>query len=142
MKNTAENPSAADPPKATRIPIDQTRFLKKTNASLKRIERRSLFILSIIGVGGWLFSREVGLSLIIGGFLAMLHFRSLHRMFQKRILFPSAWLKTKFIYSISLFFMVCFFFWAIHWESISNITVITGFLLTTGAVFWESTRRT
>ncbi|GEM_PF-2516522 len=146
MKEQAENPSAENPPKSagappTRIPIDRARFLEKTNASLKRIERRSLLILSVIGLGGWFFSKDMGLSLLIGGILAMVHFRSLQRMFQKRILFPAAWLKTKFIYSVSLFLMVCFFFWAIQWQAIASTVVITGFLLTSGAVFWESTRR-
>lgn len=141
MKNKAENPSAEHPPKAARIPIDRERFLKKTNTSLKKIERSSLLILCVMGLGGWFFSKEMGLSLLIGGFLATLHFRSLHRMFQKRILFPKALLKTKFIYSVNLFFMVCFFFWAIQWESITTSALVTGFLLTTGSVFWESTRQ-
>ncbi len=140
MKNPAESPSVENPPMAARTPIDRGRFLEKTNASLRKIERTSLLILIVIGLGGWFFSKEMGLSLLIGGFLAMLHFRSLHRMFQKRILFPKAWLKTKFIYSASLFFMVCFFFWVIQWEAITRTALITGFLLASGAVFWESTR--
>lgn len=142
MKTTAENPSAEHTPKAAHIPIDRERFLKKTNTSLKKIERTSLLILSVMGLGGWFFSKETGLSLLIGGFLATLHFRSLHRMFQKRILFPKVLLKTKFIYSTSLFFMVGFFFWAIQWEAITTSVLVTGFLLTSGAVFWESTRQT
>ncbi|NOY83989.1 MAG: hypothetical protein GXO96_04040 [Nitrospirae bacterium] len=136
-----KNPAAEKPPKATRIPIDRARFLEKTNTSLKKIERTSLLILLVISLGGWFFSKETGLSLLIGGFLAMLHFRSLHRMFQKRILFPKQWLKTKFIYSVGLFFILCFFFWVIQWEGITRSGIITGFLLSTGAIFWESTRK-
>jgi len=140
MTDEAESPETSAPRKATRIPIDRERFLEKTDSALKRIERRALFILTVIGLAGWFFSKEMGLSLLLGGFLATLHFRSLHRMFQKRILHPARWLKTKFIYSLSLFLMVCFFFWAIQWQSINTSAVITGFLLTTGSVFWESTR--
>ncbi len=136
-----KNPAAEKPPKATPIPIDRARFLEKTNISLKKIERSSLLIVLVISLGGWLLSKETGLSLLIGGFLAMVHFRSLHRMFQKRILFPREWLKTKFIYSVGLFFIVCFFFWVIQWEGITRSAIITGFLLSTGAVFWESTRK-
>ncbi len=135
-----KNPAAEKPPKAARIPIDRKRFLEKSNTSLKKIERTSLLILVTMGLGGWFFSKEMGLSLLVGGFLAMLHFRSLHRMFQKRILFPKNWLKTKFIYSVGLFFMLCFFFWVIQWEGITRSAIITGFLLASGAVFWESTR--
>ncbi len=142
MKEKEEGPSAAHPPEVRRIPVDRERFLEKSRTSLKKIERMSLLILTLSSTGALLFSKEMGLSCAIGGFLSMLHFRSLHRMFQKRHTHPAAALKTRFIYSVMLFFITGFFFWASERQGISTTGLVTGFILTTGAVFLESSRRT
>ena len=149
MKETREGSLVAQPPRVRRIPtgtrcagIDQVHFLEKSNASLKKIERVSLLIVCLSSAGAFFFSKEMGLSSVIGGFLSMLHFRSLHRMFQKRVTHPAATLRTRFIYSVTLFFITGFFFWAVRHQGISTPGLVTGFLLTTGAVFLESSRRT
>ncbi len=128
--------------KAESAPFDREDFLKKSNASLKRIEGMSLLILSVSGALAFLLFKEMSLSILIGGGFAMMHFRGLHRMFQKRVLDPPAWLKTKFIYSSTLFLLICLFFWVIDLAAIQESGVIAGFSLMTGGIFFDSIRRT
>ncbi len=133
--------SEGDHRKSGAIPFDRNQFLLKTNASLKRIERGSLLLLLIGGGLGFFVSKIVGLSLVLGGVLAMLHFRSLHRLFQMRVLNPAGWLKTKFIYSVTLFFMICFFFWVIQSKEVNSTSVVAGFVLMTGSIFFDTSRQ-
>ncbi len=136
MHQTVDDSSPPVPPR-----IDHDRFLSQSNASLKRIERTSLLILGLGGGIGFAFFGNTGFSFILGGLLAMLHYRSLHRMFQKRILDPPARLKTQFTYSLTLFLMICFFFWIIQDVSINTSGVVIGFFLMSGAVVFESSQR-
>ncbi|MFQ5598545.1 MAG: ATP synthase subunit I [Nitrospiria bacterium] len=120
--------------------IDRDRFLSRSNAALHRIERNSLMILGGGALTGFLFSRSIGLSLLIGGLMGMLHFRSLHRMFQRRILDPASKHKSQFIYGLKLFLMIGVFFWAIQWKEIRSLAVIAGFFLMAASVLLESKR--
>ncbi len=141
MTTNSGRPEMDDPVKASAVPFNREQFLLKTNASLKRIERASLILLCLQGGVGFFISKTAGMSLLLGGSLAALHFRSLHRMFQMRVLAPKAWLKTKFIYSVSLFLLISFFFWGIQWEKINTHQVVVGFFLMTGSVFFDTTRK-
>ncbi|MBN4054289.1 ATP synthase subunit I [Nitrospira defluvii] len=127
-----------DPPPST--PINREQFLTRSNAVLYRIERHSLLILGIAALAAFLYSRGLGLSLLVGGLMGMAHFRSLHRLFQKRMLDPSKKLNINFFYGVKLFLMVGLFFWAIQWKEISSWVMIAGFFLTTGSVLLESKR--
>ncbi len=119
-------------------PIDREQFLKKSNALLQRVERISLLILALGSLGLLLFSKALGLSLLIGGCMGIAHFRSLHRMFQKRVLYPEAKIKSQFLYGLTLFMIVGVFFWAIDQVMFSPPVIIAGFFLTTGSVLLES----
>ncbi|MFQ5589053.1 MAG: ATP synthase subunit I [Nitrospiria bacterium] len=141
MTTATDRPATDDPARDQASPFDRDLFLLKSNATLKQIERTSLVIL-VVGVSlGFLISKKVGSSLSFGGGLAMLHFRSLHRMFQKRVLDPPSWLKTKFIYSVTLFLMIFVFFWVIQWQAISTTSVVLGFLLMTGSFLFDTSRQ-
>lgn len=122
-------------------PIDREQFLTRSNAVLYRIERNSILILGIAALAAFLYSRGLGLSLLVGGVMGMAHFRSLHRLFQKRMLDPSAKLNSNFFYGVKLFFMVGLFFWTTQWKEISSWVMIAGFFLITGSVLLESKRR-
>ena len=89
---------------------------------------------------GFLLIKPVGVSLIFGGILGMYHFRSLHRMFQRRIIDPAARLNSQFYYSLKLFTMVALFFWAVQSSTIRPPFVIIGFLLTTAAILLDGKR--
>lgn len=126
---------------ATRSEIDPKKFLKKSNAILRRIEKHSLLILAACGVATLFVFGNFGVSLIIGGLLGMFNFRSLHRMFQKQIIDPLSKKKQQLLYSLKLFLIVGLFFWILQWESASVLGIITGFFMITGAVFLESMRK-
>jgi len=122
-------------------PVDREQFLIRSHAVLRRIEKKS-FILTVAGsLFVLLFSRHYGLSLFLGGLLGMGHFRSLHRMFEKRILDPASKYKSHFYYGLKIFIMTAFYFWAIQWELIRSWGVIAGFFLMTGSVLLGPTQR-
>lgn len=117
--------------------LDREQFLKKSDALLKRVERISLLILALGSLGLLFFSKVFGLSLLFGGCLGIIHFRSLHRMFQKRILHPESKVKQQFLYGMTLFLIVGVFFFAIERARLNTPMVIAGFFLITGAVVLE-----
>ncbi len=118
--------------------LDRGQFLKKSNALLKRVEGISLLILALGSLALLFFSKVFGLSLLIGGCLGIAHFRSLHRLFQQRILHPESKVKSQFLYGMTLFLIVGVFFWAIDRAMFSTPVVVAGFFLMTGAVVLES----
>jgi hypothetical protein len=121
--------------------IDPKKFLARSNAVLRRIEKHSLLILAACGIATLFVFGNFGASLIIGGLLGMFNFRSLHRKFQQQILDPLSKKKHQFAYSLKLFLIVGLFFWIIQWESASVPGIITGFFMITSAVFLESMRK-
>ncbi len=121
--------------------IDREQFLTKSNALLRRMEISSALIVVIGSLSMLIFSRPYSLSLLLGGLLGMGHFRSLHRMFQKRMLDPSAKHKTHFFYGLKLFFMVGCYFWAVQWDLIRSWGVIAGFFLMSASVLLGPRRR-
>src|SRR3569832_1414798 len=116
-------------------PIAPDRFLTRTNASLRRIERNGLDILALVGLVTVVFFGSFGASLLIGGRFGMFNFRSLHRMFQKRVLKPERQKREQFFYSLKVFVMIGLFFWIIQWESASVFGIIVGFFMITYLVF-------
>ncbi len=118
--------------------LDREQFLKKSNALLQRVERISLMILASGSLLLLVVSKPFSLSLFIGGCMGITHFRSLHRMFQKRILYPKSKAKSQFLYGLSLFLIIGIFFWAIDQTMISTPVLIAGFFLMTSAVLLES----
>jgi hypothetical protein len=135
--NTARSPHVRpDPP-----PLDRDHFMKKTNAALRRIERNALLILAIVGLVTLLFFGSFGASLLVGGLFGMFNFRSLHRMFQRRVVSPERMKKEQFFYSLKLFFMIGLFFWIIQWESASVFGIIIGFFMITTSVLLETQRK-
>lgn len=122
-------------------PFDREQFLTRSNQALHRIERNGLIILAVIGVITLLFFGAFGASLMIGGVLGMVNFRSLHRMFQRRRIDPSRRHREQFVYSVKLFFIVGLFFYILQWKEISVAGVLIGFFLITSAVFMETLRK-
>lgn len=122
-------------------PVDRELFLGRTNAALRRIERNGLLILVLVGVITVLFFGSFGASLFIGGLFGMFNFRSLHRMFQRRVIDPDRQKKEQFFYSLKLFFMIGLFFWIIQWESASVFGIIVGFFMITASVLLETQRK-
>lgn len=122
-------------------PIDRDLFLTRTNASLRRIERNGLVILALVGLVTVVFFGSFGASLLIGGLFGMFNFRSLHRMFQKRVLKPELQKKEQFLYSLKVFVMIGLFFWIIQWESASVFGIIIGFFMITTSVLLETQRK-
>jgi len=122
-------------------PLDRVLFLEKSNALLQRVERISLLVLVLGSLGFLLFSKGFGLSLLIGGCMGIAHFRSLHRMFQQRILHPKSKTKRQFLYGLTLFLIVGVFFWGTERAMLSTPVVIAGFFLTTGSVLIESRQK-
>ena len=116
-------------------PIDPDRFLTRTNASLRRIERNGLVILALVGLVTVVFFGSFGASLLIGGLFGMFNFRSLHRMFQKRVLKPERQKREQFFYSLKVFVMIGLFFWIIQWESASVYGFFVCFFMITYLVF-------
>jgi hypothetical protein len=132
----ARSPRPAAPP-----PVDRELFMGRTNAALRRIERNALLILALVGVITLLFFGSFGASLLIGGLFGMFNFRSLHRMFQQRVIEPDRQKKEQFFYSLKLFFMIGLFFWIIQWESASVFGIIIGFFMITTSVLLETQRK-
>ncbi|TAJ97318.1 MAG: ATP synthase subunit I, partial [Candidatus Manganitrophaceae bacterium] len=128
---------AASSPK----PIDRERFLAQSNQALRRIERNGLIILAVVGVITVLFFGAFGASLMIGGVLGMFNFRSLHRMFQRRLIDPTRRHKEQLFYSLKLFLIVAVFFYIIQWQAISVAGLLIGFFMITSAVFMETLRK-
>ena len=128
--------SSTAPPK-----IDLDRFLKKSNATLYRIEKTGLIILAVTALIAYFFYRQTGLSLLLGGCLGMFHFRALHRMSQRRIIVPKSRLNAQFFYSLKLFLMIALFFWVTGQGAVSTPLVIAGFFLTTASVLIDGKRR-
>jgi hypothetical protein len=122
-------------------PVDRDLFMAKTNAALRRIERNALVILTVVGLVTLLFFGSFGASLLVGGFFGMFNFRSLHRMFQRRVVSPERKKKEEFFYSLKLFFMIGLFFWIIQWKSASVFGIIIGFFMITGSVLIETQRK-
>ena len=135
-RDKARSPSRPAPP-----PIDRDLFMAKTNASLRRIERNALVILTAVGLVTLLFFGSFGASLLVGGLFGMFNFRSLHRMFQRRVVSPERQKKEEFFYSLKLFFMIGLFFWIIQWESASVFGIIIGFFMITSSVLIETQRK-
>lgn len=131
-------PPAAD---SSPRPIDRERFLAQSNQALRRIERNGLIILAIVGVITLLFFGTFGASLMIGGVLGMFNFRSLHRMFQRRLIDPDRRHKAQLVYSLKVFFIVAVFFYIIQWNQISVAGLLIGFFMITSAVFMETLRK-
>lgn len=129
------------PPPPERPPIDRELFRVRSDAALHRIERRALLILAGSGLLTLLFFGSFGASFLIGGLFGMFNFRSLHRMFQRRILDPSRRRKEQLFYSLKLFFLIGLFFWVIRWKSASPFGILIGFFMITASVFWETTRK-
>lgn len=129
--------AAASSPK----PIDRERFLAQSNQALRRIERNGLIILAIVGVITLLFFGSFGASLMIGGVLGMFNFRSLHRMFQRRLIDPDRRHKAQLVYSLKVFLIVAVFFYIIQWNQISIAGLLIGFFMITSAVFVETLRK-
>ena len=125
-------------PKPFGQPIDREKFLRESNALLRRVELISFLMLAIGSLMLLFYSRIFGLSLLIGGCMGIAHFRSLHRMFQKRTIHPEDKEKSQFLYGLTLFFIVGVFFWAIDRVMLDTAVVIAGFFLTTGSVLLES----
>ncbi|MFQ5543763.1 MAG: ATP synthase subunit I [Nitrospiria bacterium] len=136
--NTSENENNASTRGKTLSKVDRDRFIQKSNATLYRIERNSLFILGISGLTAFFFFKAFWLSILVGGLLGMVHFWSLHRMYQQRFLNPATKLRTQFLYSVKLFVVIAFFFGFQQSALISAAGMIAGFFLMTGAFFLES----
>lgn len=128
-------------PRPSPPPFDREQFLARSNQSLHRIERNGLIILAVIGVITLLFFGTFGVSLMIGGVLGMFNFRSLHRMFQRRLIDPSRRHKEQFVYSVKLFFIVGVFFYIIQWKEVSIAGILIGFFLITSSVYLETLRK-
>lgn len=126
---------------AARPPVDRELFLARSNASLHRIERAALLILGVVVLVTFLFFGSFGASLLAGGLFGMFNFRSLHRMFQRRILDPESHRKARFLYSLKLFFLVGLFFWMIQWPSVSILGIVIGFFMITTSVLFETQRK-
>ncbi|HZR47265.1 MAG TPA: ATP synthase subunit I [Candidatus Manganitrophaceae bacterium] len=122
-------------------PVDRERFLARTNAALRRIERNGLVILGLVGLVTVVFFGSFGASLLIGGLFGMFNFRSLHRMFQRRVLDPEVQKREQFFYSLKVFVMIGLFFWIIQWESASVFGIIVGFFMITTSVLLETQRK-
>lgn len=122
-------------------PIDRERFLTQSNRALRRIERNGLVLLAATGVITLLFFGAFGASMMIGGALGMFNFRSLHRMYQRRLLDPSRQRKEQLAYSLKVFLIVALFFYMIQWKAISVAGVLIGFFMITSAVFMETLRK-
>jgi hypothetical protein len=122
-------------------PFDREQFLALSNQALRRIERNGLIILAVIGVITLLFFGTFGASLMIGGVLGMFNFRSLHRMFQRRLIDPSRRRREQLAYSVKVFLIVGLFFYIIQWKEISVAGVLIGFFLMTSSVYLETLRR-
>ncbi len=122
-------------------PIDRERFLSQSNQALHRIERRGLVLLAVMGVVTLLFFGAFGASLMIGGVLGMFNFRSLHRMFQRRLIDPSRRRKEQLAYSVKVFLIVAVFFYVIQWQSVSVAGILIGFFLITSSVYLETLQR-
>ncbi|MFY9270518.1 MAG: ATP synthase subunit I [Candidatus Manganitrophaceae bacterium] len=135
------SPPAENTHRAAPLPFDRERFLSESNAALRRIERGGLLILAAVGILTLLFFGAFGASMMIGGILGMFNFRSLHRMFQRRLIDPSRQREEKLVYSLKLFLIVATFFYMIQSESVSVGGILIGFFLITGAVFLETMRR-
>lgn len=121
-------------------PIDRERFLARSNAALRRIERNALIILAVAGIVTLLFWGSLGASFLIGGLLGMFNFRGLHRMFQRRLIDPAHPKREQLFYSLKLFLIVGLFFWVIQWKSASAFGILIGFFMITTAVLLETTR--
>ena len=135
-------PTSSDRPSTRETPpFDRDLFRARSDAALRRIERRALLILAGFGILTLLFFGSFGASFIIGGLLGMFNFRSLHRMFQRRILDPSRRKKEQFFYSLKLFFLIGLFFWIIQWKSMSVFGILIGFFMITASVLVETTRK-
>ncbi len=115
--------------------------MAKTDAALLRIERNALVILALVGLATLLFFGSFGASLLVGGLFGMFNFRSLHRMFQRRVVSPERQKKEQFFYSLKLFFMIGLFFWVIQWEFASVFGIIIGFFMITTSVLLETQRK-
>lgn len=133
--NKARSPRPAPPP------IDRDQFLARTNAALRRIERSALVILALVGVVTIVFFGSFGASLLVGGLFGMFNFRSLHRMFQRRVLDAKREKKEQFFYSLKVFFLIGLFCWIIQWESASVLGIIIGFFMITTSVLLETQRK-
>lgn len=115
--------------------------MARTNAALRRIERNALMILALVGLVTFVFFGSFGASLLIGGLFGMFNFRSLHRMFQRRVIQPERQKKEQFFYSLKLFFLIGLFFWILQWKSASVLGIIIGFFMITSSVLLETQRK-
>lgn len=97
--------------------------------------------MAVIGVVTLLFFGAFGASLMIGGVLGMFNFRSLHRMFQRRLIDPSRRRKEQLAYSVKVFLIVAVFFYVIQWQAVSVAGIVIGFFLITGSVYLETLQR-
>ncbi|MBI3805246.1 MAG: ATP synthase subunit I [Nitrospirae bacterium] len=122
-------------------PFDRERFLARSNQALHRIERNELIILAAVGLITLLFFGMFGGSMMIGGVFGMFNFRSLHRMFQRRLLDPSRQKKEQLAYSLKVFLIVGLFFYIIQWQTISIAGILIGFFMITSAVVMETLRK-
>jgi hypothetical protein len=122
-------------------PIDRDQFLARTNGALRRIERSALLILALVGLVTFVFFGSFGASMLIGGLFGMANFRSLHRMFQRRVLDPKSEKKEQFFYSLKVFFLIGLFFWILQWKSASVLGIILGFFMITTSVLLETQRK-
>lgn len=128
-------------PRPSPPPFDREQFLTRSNQALHRIERNGLIILAAIGLVTLLFFGAFGASMMIGGVLGMFNFRSLHRMFQRRLIDPSRRHKEQLVYSGKVFLIVGLFFYIIQWKEISVAGILIGFFLITSSVYLETLRK-
>ena len=98
-------------------------------------------ILAVVGLITLLFFGAFGASLMIGGALGMFNFRSLHRMFQRRLIDPSRRHREQLVYSLKVFLIVAIFFYVIQWKTISIAGILIGFFMITSPVFMETLRK-
>ncbi len=128
-------------PRPSPPPIDREQFLARSNQALHRIERNGLIMLAAIGLVTLLFFGAFGASMMIGGVLGMFNFRSLHRMFQRRLIDPSRRHREQLVYSLKVFLIVGIFFYIIQWKEIRVSGILIGFFLITSSVYLETLRK-
>jgi hypothetical protein len=128
-------------PRPSHPAFDREQFLARSNQALHRIERNGLILLAVIGVITLLFFGTFGASLMIGGVLGMFNFRSLHRMFQRRLIDPTRRHREQLVYSVKVFLIVGVFFYVIQWKEISVAGILIGFFLITSSVYLETLRK-